>query len=591
MTDSEATTTTTTNDVIRIATSFKPKNESDSGGSGVSFDESNLLLLKKYHDFEEHLKLEYYKSNPLRNYVSSIYGQSILPHKLGLNNNNVKNKKKSLPKIFDDLRITQNFQQDRNIHRQQLCTSLNINLNSLDILNKKNPIDMLEESKKIYSEYCKYNLSKPIDLTNVESILKVNILNNNNNNNNVQTNEEKSSSEGTTTTTTTTDLSNHDTFSNSLTNSQASLEAASDYSFSVQPSSHQQQQQQQVKRIKFKLGTNNSDILLKINAQQAKIKELTEINNDIKEHKKQLASNNIDSINLKHHYKTIESENTEDSKPKQQQQQQKQQQQHKGSIYNYRHQNNNRKKYRNNNNEILETQITSKPIIQKSQVTLNNNQRDNSNIFYESTIHMKNCKQQFYNENINNNMNIIKRNEKEKKRVENARDKILNETNEKINLNKMTILQPFEDTKILINIDKVSSKILNSLLNKHDVVPRYYMPPINSVGYFKRVLTNDPTVLINNNNVNLTNSAAAANSTVSYDHNLHHHINNQTTTTSRYNTKLESLKSLSEQNSRVPTFYFEDDLDDNNRYREKSDMSMKSLEYNSRRSSGKGIPI
>ena len=56
MTDSEATTTTTTtttNDVIRIATSFKPKNESDSGGSGVSFDSSNLLLLKKYHDFEE----------------------------------------------------------------------------------------------------------------------------------------------------------------------------------------------------------------------------------------------------------------------------------------------------------------------------------------------------------------------------------------------------------------------------------------------------------------------------------------------------------------------------------------------------------
>ncbi len=582
MTDSEATTTTTTtNDVIRIATSFKPKTECDSGGSNVSFDESNLLLLKKYHDFEEHLKLEYYKSNPLRNYVSSIYGQSIMPHhnnnnKLGFNN--VKNKKKSLPKIFDDLRITQNFQQDRTIHRQQLCTSLNINLNSLDILNKKNPIDLLEESKKIYSEYCKYNLSKPIDLTNVESILKVNILNNNNNN--VQTmNEEKSSS----TTTTTTELSNHDTFSNSLTNSQASLEAASDYSFSVQPSS-QQQQQQQVKRIKFKLGTNNSDILLNINAQQAKIKELTQINNDIKEHKKQLASNNIDSINLRHHYKTIESDDdTQDSKPKQQAQKQQQQQQYKGSIYNYTR-NNNRKKYRNNNNnEILETQITSKPIVQKSQVTLNNN----SNIFYESTtIH----KQQYYNENINNNANIIRRNEKEKKRVKCARDKILNETNEKMNLNKMTILQPFEDTKILINIDKVSSKILNSLLNKHDVVPRYYMPPINSVGYFKRVLTNDPTVLINNNNVNLTNSAAAAaaNSTVSYDHNLHHHINNQT---SRYNTKLESLKSLSEQNSRVPTFYFEDDLDDITKYREKSDMSMKSLEYNSRRNSGKGIPI
>ena len=78
-------------------------------------------------------------------------------------------------------------------------------------------------------------------------------------------------------------------------------------------------------------------------------------------------------------------------------------------------------------------------------------------------------------------------------RVNQARDKILHGAREKANLNKMTILQPFEDTKILINIDNVSSKILNSLLNKTKTnTPRYYMPPIRSYGYFKRVAANVP---------------------------------------------------------------------------------------------------
>ncbi len=79
---------------------------------------------------------------------------------------------------------------------------------------------------------------------------------------------------------------------------------------------------------------------------------------------------------------------------------------------------------------------------------------------------------------------------KHKVRVQHARDKILHERKIMANLNKMTILQPFEDTKILINIDNVSSKILNNLLNKQKTSPRYHMPPIRSYGYFKKVTTN-----------------------------------------------------------------------------------------------------
>lgn len=169
MTDSE-TSEPIESAIIKVTT--RDKADLNSNGS-VAFDESNLLLLQKYRDWEESVKLNYYKSNPLRNYVSSIYGKSILP---GGKSSTQRNKKKSLPKIFTELRTTENFQQDRELHRKKLCTSLNITLDSLDVLNRKNPIDMLEESKKIYSEYCKYNLTKPIDLTNVESILKTNLL-------------------------------------------------------------------------------------------------------------------------------------------------------------------------------------------------------------------------------------------------------------------------------------------------------------------------------------------------------------------------------------------------------------------------------
>ena len=84
---------------------------------------------------------------------------------------------------------------------------------------------------------------------------------------------------------------------------------------------------------------------------------------------------------------------------------------------------------------------------------------------------------------------LTKRREQYKQRIANARSKILSDPAIKNNLNKMTILQPFEDTKILINIDKVPSKILNSLLNKQNTAPRYYMPPVRAFGYFRNVIS------------------------------------------------------------------------------------------------------
>lgn len=157
---------------------------------------------KKYKNREEILKNEYYKSNPLRNYAPTR-GQTILPHNFVFqslkqasygniseqgdtavsidsqseNNCNqfvtsYKNKKKSLPKVYKDLRITRDIEEDRDLHRQKLRTILKLNLTQF----KKSPIDLLENSKKVYSEYCRNNLEKPLDLANVESVLK-NVIN------------------------------------------------------------------------------------------------------------------------------------------------------------------------------------------------------------------------------------------------------------------------------------------------------------------------------------------------------------------------------------------------------------------------------
>lgn len=313
---------------------------------------------------------------------------------------------------------------------------------------------------------------------------------------------------------------------------------------------------------------------MNINARQAKINDLNEINQDIKEHKKKLAQTNLDANHLKHSYRIVDSARSNQSKQKLNQVKPKYYQ-HKGSIYNYR---NNRNKLNlfKTNNSVNEKELNDDELEQmnklKSQVLHNVDyhfdDRENTVALNAPKVSVNNLscfgselcfKSNIYNENLNNTT-LLNQNEKRLRRVQNARDKILNDTNEKTNLNKMTILQPFEDTKILINIDKVSSKILNSLLNKHNTVPRYYMPPIKSFGYFKKVITNDPATLINSNTC-----TAIPNQTYLEHSNKHTH-------------KLESLKSLSEQHSKAPTFYYDDELD-MSKYKENSVLSM--LNHNS----------
>jgi hypothetical protein len=75
-----------------------------------------------------------------------------------------------LPKIYQELRENEDVEEDREKYKQKLKTTLKLSLHSIEP--HKNPIDMIENSKKIYSEYCKYNLTKPLDMSNIESVLK-----------------------------------------------------------------------------------------------------------------------------------------------------------------------------------------------------------------------------------------------------------------------------------------------------------------------------------------------------------------------------------------------------------------------------------
>jgi hypothetical protein len=54
---------------------------------------------------------------------------------------------------------------------------------------------------------------------------------------------------------------------------------------------------------------------------------------------------------------------------------------------------------------------------------------------------------------------------------------------ERAHLNKITVLQPFEETKIFINVDQASSPLLNKLLNTNST--KFHMPSANASAYFK----------------------------------------------------------------------------------------------------------
>lgn len=81
---------------------------------------------------------------------------------------------------------------------------------------------------------------------------------------------------------------------------------------------------------------------------------------------------------------------------------------------------------------------------------------------------------------------VISAAQKRLERAKQAREKILNAPPiQRMNLNKMTILSPFEQTKILVNLDKVPSHVWTCLISKSSSTPKYHIPPARAYGFFK----------------------------------------------------------------------------------------------------------
>jgi len=237
----------------------------------------NHELKKMYAKREETLKDIYYKSNPLREFVSSIPGQSILPS----NSNSIKAsdsvyaKKKVLPRIFSELRVNEADDRERSteyreLHKKSLRTTLKLNLKALEI--EKNPVDSLENSKKIYSEYCRYNLSKPLDTSNVESIFKSDFKRFKTRSTRMKKHYTPTSNLNTTVSTLQLNTTMND-----------SNNSSDEGSFRVFPG---------VVRAKNSGGADD----LEINARMVKLKDLQEMSKEIKQHKAHMAKTSQNTI-------------------------------------------------------------------------------------------------------------------------------------------------------------------------------------------------------------------------------------------------------------------------------------------------------
>jgi hypothetical protein len=525
---------------------LKPLNIIESSEELQNSDQLALIkeqqdqLRKVYRERDEKLKKEYYKSNPLRNYAPTR-GQTILPpnfikkietkpgevHEFFLDNeiyHQFYNKKKQLPTVYQELRVTKDVEEDRDLYKQKLRTKLKLNL---DHKEHKSTIDLIENSKKTYSEYCRYNLSKPLDVTNVESVIK----------------QKLNKTHGATT----------------------SLEKLNDLEFNSDNDFNNISLTESFRRANV-AGNSRYGPDLSIDAQTVSIKGLDDISKEIKSRKQKLAKLEQSQSSI---YRVVKSGGLQKDP-------------HHGTIYNYRQAVKAATQFYKSHDNLSEA-----PFQVRSKTNIEHNSSCNFNDYF-TNIHSR---LKLANRNLNSdlesivdanlhpnsdidnisNVNDINHTQlllngvdagnreggksallytmpltsemRYQMRIKMAREKILNEQVEKTNLNKMTILQPFEDTKILINIDKVPSKILNSLLNKQHIAPRYYIPPIRAFGYFRKVVDTSkregrasPTSSLSSSNVNKSNEQGKKGN----------RPRSQSRPRSQRSIKYESLKSLSE---------------------------------------------
>lgn len=243
---------------------------------------------------EEYQKEVYYRSNPLRKFIGSTQGQSILP----LKNRVFSNKKKGLPTIFSELRLddVEDIQVDRDVHKKGLRTTLKLNLKALEI--DKSSVDSMEKSKQVYSEYCRYNLTKPLDVSNVESVFKSNFKKKTNATNSRLRKQHPTQPQ---------QVNLNSTMSTNTQNT-----TTNDSSISSDESGYYAKQQQpQGKKVSSQ--GNRDD--LEINAHTVKYKDIQEMNRDVRQHKQQIAKSKTADSNAYVHVKYSAATSGKEHKP------------------------------------------------------------------------------------------------------------------------------------------------------------------------------------------------------------------------------------------------------------------------------------
>jgi hypothetical protein len=80
---------------------------------------------------------------------------------------------------------------------------------------------------------------------------------------------------------------------------------------------------------------------------------------------------------------------------------------------------------------------------------------------------------------------------KREKRIQDARAKIKQKKVDKKNLNKMTLIAPFETPIVLVDLKKIPNHLFHAITRQHELAPpRYHIPPINAYGNLTTVHAN-----------------------------------------------------------------------------------------------------
>jgi len=474
------------NDAHSSATTSNTKNESKKSESELAESDEEFNLDEEIAREQDEKRTEYYRSNPLRSYASNK-GEQMVPQLSNLL------KKKQLPHIYKDLRKENSEQSatteiDRNSYKYKLKGDLKVNLTCIDTIARKDKME-IRETKKVYTEFSRNKVTKPIELKNVQSTIKSTLLSahsrspvksfsaSNHNtyfSNNSRNNPFASASE--------TNLNTG--FETIVKSSEKVKKEPFIEAKSVKINTLDELTDEIKNRSKYKLEFHSPNRVIYDNYDNENVKYTYRERNHLHEHYQQAT---FDELELSNHHQlpkgTLLSFKQASASPgtaKQRSENNK-----SASIVSV-HEKSFTNNLANGSNYPLETKrpSTDKPrdtfasefFLRHDKKTEECGYTKNADIDIETSTCSKKNFCAFDNR-------LVSANTKHRKRVEQAREKVLNGSSEKANLNKLTLIQPFEDTKILINLHKVPSKVLNNLFNNKERAKSYLIPPVKAFGY------------------------------------------------------------------------------------------------------------